>query len=110
VTVYNAPQWADKPRARRDWADAPADDARLDDLLTAATDACRAYAPTRDAAFVIPVGWTTATVYQAREIYNAATRDGQDVIGFGDYAIRARPLPDAVKSLLRPQRAFGAMG
>jgi hypothetical protein len=110
VTVYSATQWADTTRARRDWADAPSDDARLNDLLTAATDACRSYAPTRAADAVIPVGWSTAAVFQAREIYNAATRDGQDVIGIGDYAIRARPLPDAVKALLRPQRAFGSVG
>lgn len=110
MTVYSATQWADKALARRDWSDAPASDPRLDDLLTAATDACRAYAPTRDAAFVIPVAWSIATVLMAREIYNSATRDGQDVIGFGDYAIRARPLPDAVRARLRPERAFGAMG
>lgn len=110
MTAYSATQWADKALARRDWADAPSSDPRLDDLLTAATLACRSYAPTRLPADVIPVSWSTATVYMAREIYNAAARDGQDVIGFGDYAIRARPLPDAVKALLRPQRAFGAMG
>lgn len=109
MTAYSAAQWADTALARREWADAPSDDARLNDLLTAATSACRAFAPTRDAAFVVPVEWQLAAVYQAREVANAATRDG-DVIGFGDYAIRARALTDHVKSLLRPARPFGAMG
>lgn len=110
MTAYNAPEWATKAEARTHWADAPADDARLDTLLGVATAACRAYAPVLADADPIPAGYMIATVYQAREVYSAAARDGQDVIGFGDYAIRARPLPDAVKALLRPQRALGPVG
>lgn len=51
----------------------------------------------------VPSSYMLATVYQARETYDAAIRDG-DVIGVGDYAIRARPLTGAVKQLLRPAR------
>jgi hypothetical protein len=51
-----------------------------------------------------------ANVYQAREIYAAAQRGEQDVIGVGDYAIRARPITAAVKQLLRPQRGLPAVG
>lgn len=51
---------------------------------------------------VLPQPWMLATVYQAREVYAAGQRDG-DIIGLGDYAIRARPLTGTVKSLLRPQ-------
>lgn len=49
----------------------------------------------------IPQVWMMATVYQAREVYAAGQRDG-DVIGLGDYAIRARPLTPSVMTLLRP--------
>lgn len=110
MTAYSATQWADVTMARRDWKDAPTDDGRLNDLLTAATAACRAYAPVRPDATVIPVSWQTATVLQAREIASAAARDGGDVIGIGDYAIRARDLSVTVKGLLRPRRPFGAVG
>jgi hypothetical protein len=47
---------------------------------------------------------------QAREIYQAQQRGEQDVIGVGDYAIRARPLIAAVKSLLRPQQGRPRVG
>ena len=58
----------------------------------------------------IPTNYVLANIFQAREIYAAAQRGEQDVIGVGDYAIRARPLTAAVKQLLRPQRGFMAVG
>lgn len=59
---------------------------------------------------LVPARYTLATVMQAREIYSAGQRDSGDVIGFGDYAIRARPLTAAIKQLLRPQRGRPAVG
>lgn len=50
----------------------------------------------------IPTSYMLANVFQAREIAAAALRNEQDVIGVGEYAIRARPLTAAVKQLLRP--------
>jgi len=95
--------WATKDFARRHWSDAIGlDDVDLDDLLDAAQEQCAAYAPMT--AEPVPVSFMLAVVYQAREIWAAASRDSQDVIGFGDYAIRARPMTAAVKSLLRPER------
>ncbi|MGW5239493.1 hypothetical protein ACWEOW_11220 [Monashia sp. NPDC004114] len=58
----------------------------------------------------VPMNYVVGEVYQAREVYAASQRGEQDVIGVGDYAIRARPLTAAVKSLLRPQRVVGAVG
>ena len=51
---------------------------------------------------VVPDIWMIACVYQAREVYAAGQREG-DIIGLGDYAIRARPLTGTVRSLLRPE-------
>lgn len=59
---------------------------------------------------VMPTRLMLGCVYQAREIWAAAVRDQQDVIGIGDYAIRARPLTAAVKQLLRPQAGVRATG
>lgn len=98
--------WATKDEARAHWPDAASiDDAVLDTLLDAATEQCKAYAPAVPQPY--PVGYMLATVYQAREIYAAGNRDSGDLIGIGDYAIRARPLTAAVKALLRPKRFAG---
>lgn len=130
--------WATPSEARQHWPDAASiDDGVLTTLLDIATDQCAAYAPAvpgdvirvidnDDGTFTIYGGtdngdgtWTLsnvpparfmlATVYQARENYAAARREG-DVIGFGDYAIRARPLTGAVKALLRPPRFSTKVG
>ena len=54
---------------------------------------------------VPPSNYVLANVYQAREIYTAQQRGdtSADVVGFGDFAIRARPLSAVVRQLLRPQ-------
>lgn len=57
----------------------------------------------------VPITYMLANVRQAEEVYAAAQRDG-DVIGIGDYAIRARPLTAAVKQLLRPQHGVPVVG
>lgn len=59
---------------------------------------------------VLPKRFRLACVYQARELYAASQRGEQDIIGIGDYAIRARPLTASVKQLLRPKRGVGAVG
>lgn len=58
----------------------------------------------------VPMDYMLATVLQAREAHNAAQRGEQDIIGVGDYAIRARPLTAAVKQLLRPQAGVPVVG
>jgi hypothetical protein len=106
--------WATPAQAARHWPDsATLDPTRLTELLDAATSACRAYAleQTDLAAPVvdpspIPTAWTIATVYQAREVYASAIRDG-DLIGAGDVAYRSRPLTPTVLQLLRPQTRGG---
>jgi hypothetical protein len=69
---------------------------------TAGTLSAAALATTSSATLtLLPVSFMLATVYQAREVYSASVRDG-DLIGAGDYAIRARPLTASVKQLVRP--------
>ena len=58
----------------------------------------------------VPDSYMLANILQAREVRAATMRGEQDVIGIGDYAIRARPLTAAVKQLLRPQRARWVVG
>lgn len=94
--------WASRDEARAHWADSKTiPDTTLDVLLEVATTSAKAYAPTLADGAVVPQHYMLGTVYQARETYAAAIRDG-DTIGVGDYAFRARPLTGAVKQLLRP--------
>jgi len=99
--------WATLDEARAHWPDsASLDDSTLSVLLEVATQQCELYAP-----LLVPEPdrYMIAVIYQAREVYTAGQRDG-DVIGIGDYAIRARPLTSTVKSLLRPQPGVPVTG
>lgn len=107
--------WVTKEQAREQWPDAASipDDA-LETLLEVATVQAMAYAPALlvpldPEQLVIPVNYEQAVILQAREVYAAGQRDG-DVIGLGDYAIRARPLTATVKGLLRPQHGVPVVG
>lgn len=101
--------WATADEAKRHWPDANSiDPAALTLLLEAATEQCAAYAP--PVVGEISPRYILACIYQARELYAASQRGEQDVIGVGDYAIRARPLTAAVRQLLRPKRGYAAVG
>ena len=91
------------------WAGAPKSVALLQQLLDSAEETCRAYAPLPVvlvdadgvATEVVTESMRLAVIYQAREVWAAAKREG-DVIGGDTYVIRARPLVGSVKQLLRP--------
>lgn len=105
--------WADLTDARKPdvWPDAVnIDDDTLTWLLDASFDGVQAYAPTLAEGATPPPSYVLANVLQARELFAAAQRGEQDVIGVGDYAIRARPLTAAVKQLLRPQTVSWTVG
>lgn len=82
----------------------------LVDLLDAAEEQCREFAPLpvvlidADGVATEQVGprHKLAVIYQARELYAAAKRDGDVISGSDSYVIRARPLVASVKQLLRP--------
>jgi hypothetical protein len=93
------------------WADAAKlDPALVQRLLDAAQVACEAYAPALPAGATPGVAWQLAVIYQARELFAAAKRDGDLVVTDAAYPIRARPLSGAVQSLLRPQRGRPLIG
>lgn len=93
------------------WPAAPKSAPQLQQLLDAAEVGCREYAPlpvmvpsAEDPDVLVELvteNMRLAVIYQARELWAAAKRDG-DVIASGDYVIRARPLVGTVKQLLRP--------
>lgn len=97
--------------AKEHWPDAVNLDADvLTRLLEAAHEQCVEFAPVLAEEDTPPTRYVLANILQARELYAAAQRGEQDVIGVGDYAIRARPLTAAVKQLLRPQAVSWTVG
>jgi hypothetical protein len=97
--------------ARRHWADAvKLDDDVLDELLEAALPGVVNFAPELPADFPAPADYLLGLTYHARDLRTAVLRGEADVVGVGDYALRARPLAAAVKQLLRPQRGRPGIG
>ena len=100
------------------WPMAPKSDVLLQQLLDAAEEQCRAYAPLP--VLVTDAGGATtelvtesmrlAVIYQARELYAAGKREGDTIVQGDSYVIRARPLVGSVKQLLRPSRGRRAVG
>jgi hypothetical protein len=77
----------------------------MTDLLVTAEEQCREFVyktgqPTDPDP--LPFRYTLATIMQARELYNAGQRDNADVVGVGDFGLRAGDLTRHVKRLLRP--------
>lgn len=105
--------WATPEQAAAVWKacvkDVPADVLPL--LLTAATEACAVYAPAWPADTPVPYRYTLATIYQAREVWTASTRDGDLIAAAPDaLAQRARDLTVTVRQLLRPRRGIPGIG
>lgn len=91
------------------WSMAPKSAALLQQLLDVAELTCREYAPlpvtvTVDnvTTEVVTDSMRLAVIYQARETWAAAKRDGDTIVNGDSYIIRARPLVGSVKQLLRP--------
>jgi len=101
--------WASLAQARAAWADAPSDDDELESLLGAAHEVCEVYAPDLLDGQAIPERYVRANILQARDIFQAAQREG-DVIGYGDYAVRAKELSATIKGLLRPRSGYRIVG
>ena len=99
---------ADRDTVTDLWPDASGimSDTALGIFLSAAAEACEAYAPPIPADG-IPDGWLLAQVMQARNTYNALDASpGGDFDG-GGYGLTAHPLDWQVQQLLRPKRAVG---
>lgn len=97
--------------ARRHWKDAKnLADVELDEYLDAALPGVVAYAPVLPDTTPAPTNYLLGLTFQARELRAAYLRNEADVVGVGDYALRARPLTSAVRQLLRPKRGRPGLG
>jgi hypothetical protein len=113
VDDVHTPEPGDSP-----WAAAPRSPVLLQQLLDAAEEQCRAYAPPPvvlvaadgTSSEVITESMRLAVIYQARELAAAAKRDGDTIASGEGYLVRARPLVPSVKQLLRPSRGRRRVG
>jgi hypothetical protein len=99
--------WVDKVYAREAWPDArKISDARLDQLLDVAYEACASYAPVTpvDPPAIVPARFPEAVVLVARATWTAA-RASSDGLGLNDGTDLALPQPvlsSQALQLLRP--------
>lgn len=105
--------WATREFARSIWADAPADDDVLDQVLSDANEQLLPFAPALAEDDPVPGRYARAEVYHAKDLWAAGRiQTGNDVLGFTEsgYAITVRPLSTQVKALLRPQAGVPRIG
>lgn len=100
--------WATVDDLQGAWPDAVGDEQTLQRLLDAAQESLTDYAPALPDGADIPARYTEALLLHAREIWRSSERDG-DVIGIGEFTVRAKDLTNQVKALLRPRKAVGTL-
>jgi hypothetical protein len=104
----NGDVWVDVTLARREWADAPADDDRLSFLLGIAQERCSAYLGDALASIQpIPDRYRLAVIYDARDLWSFE-QSTAGLISIGDTAIRPPDLSRIVRANLRPHRGVKA--
>lgn len=97
--------WATIEDVQAAWPDALLDEEQLQRLLDAAQEALEEYAPVLAEDAPVPARYTEALILHVREIWRSGEREAGDLLGIGDYAVRARDMTAAVKALLRPKKA-----
>ena len=96
--------WATLNDAREMWTESRTiPDATLARLLADAEWQCEQIAPLVAPGATVPGAYARAVVLQARELAQAARRDG-DMIALDSWSVRATPVTPTVKSILRPKR------
>lgn len=94
--------WVDPETVAAEWPDAVMDANALERLIAAAQDVLEHYAPALPDGAPIPERYQEALLLHIREVWRASEREG-DVLGLGEFAVRARDMTSTVKALLRPR-------
>lgn len=104
VVVQDDDGWQSLDSAREDWAGAPISDGEVLELLTIAKAQVLSFAPDRYSAADagIPVSFRRAQLMQARNLWNAITKDSSGELGGEGYSAPVFPLDWQVKNLIRP--------
>lgn len=104
--------WHTPASVRAEWEDAEhIGDDLLAQLVTAAQDACEAFAPALPVdSTTIPDRYRLAQLMQVKNLWNAQQTAPSGEFGGETFAIQPRPLDWHVKALLRPQRGRPRVG
>ncbi len=107
--AYSATAWADAAAAADHWPDVADLTPAVQTLIfSAATRVAKRHTPALDPDTTpITDDMVLAVIYLARDLRAAILRGDTDVVGIGDYALRARPLSAIVRSLLPRKWAVG---
>ena len=107
LVVAEGPRgWQTLDSAREQWADAPADDVTLYELLEVARQQVEEFAPFLSREDPVPVNYRRAQLMQAENIWTAGAVNSDGDFESGDYSRSAGfPLDWHVKQMLRPRRA-----
>jgi hypothetical protein len=105
--VQEANGWHSLESARREWRDAPEDDAQLFAILDAAREQCLEFAP--ETAGLVPLRFRQAQLLQARSLWQSGSVSQDGALGGGEMSVTVFPMDWTVKALLRPKRAVGAI-
>lgn len=97
--------WVDPDQVDTLWPESTQlEESDLVTFLTAAHDACLAYAPALAAGAPVPAGWVLAQVMHAKHLYARFRTGNRDTFGPDGYTISTYPLVMEARSLLRPRR------
>lgn len=96
--------WATIEEVQAAWPDAVLDETTLQRMIDACQAQLEVFAPALAYGDPIPPNYTEALILQVRELWRAGERDS-DVLGVGEYVVRAKDLTAQVKALLRPRSA-----
>lgn len=103
--------WLTVDAAREVWRDAPADDARLAQILDLAKQQVIAYAPALAEDALVPANYREGQLMQGRNLWNAGRVDpASGGLGDEDFVIRPYPLDWMVKQVLRPKTGIPVVG
>jgi hypothetical protein len=96
--------WMSLEDARREWADAPQDDAVLADILASARLTCETYASPLGVGALPPPNYRVAQLMQARAVWNSVRSDSAaDTFGPEGFTVRVYPLDANVRQQLKPR-------
>lgn len=108
VVVQEADGWHGLSSARRDWQDAPVDDAQLYQFLKSAKVQCQAYAPAISGR--PPVTYRQAQLLQARALWQSVVTNPDGQIDANGFQVQVYPMDRNIKALLRPLQGIPVFG
>jgi hypothetical protein len=108
VVIQDADGWHSLSSARRDWRDAPEDDAQLFQFLESSKIQCLEYAPKLDGR--PPVTYRQAQLLQARALWQSVVTNPDGQLDASGFQVQVYPMDRSIRALLRPLTGVPVFG